>query len=94
MERVRELFQAGQIDRLEFNQESLRIGEQLKSLKPASHPEAARILPLLKDWPSIWEKMNGLERKVILGVVFGGLYFDRAGILANMAVYPPFDSII
>lgn len=79
MERVKELFQADQIDRLEFNQEALKIGEQLKSLRPAACLEAVRILPLLKDWPSIWEKMNGLERRTILGIVFGGLYFDRLG---------------
>jgi hypothetical protein len=91
MERVRELFQAGQIDRLEFNQEARRIGEQLKSLKPAAYPEAVRILPLLKDWPSIWEKMNGLERRTVVGIVFGGLYFDRQGQLQRMTAYPPFD---
>jgi DNA invertase Pin-like site-specific DNA recombinase len=94
MERVSELYRAGHIDRLEFNQEALRIGEQLKTLKPAAHPEAVRILPLLKDWPSIWEKMNGLEHKTVLGVIFGGLYIDRDGVLANSTIYPPFDSLI
>jgi hypothetical protein len=38
--------------------------------------------------------MNGLERKAMLGVVFGGLYFDRDGVLANATIYPPFDSFI
>jgi len=94
MERVRELFLAGHLDRLEFKQDAQRIGEQLRSLKPSARPEAVRILPWLKDRPSIWEKMNGLERRAILGVVFGGLYFDQDGVLANAAIYPPFDSII
>ncbi len=94
IERVRELFLAGHIDRLEFNQEALRIGEQLKSLKPAARPEAVRILPLLKDWPSIWEKMNGLERKAIIGTMFGGLYFEKQGILQRASLYPPFDCLL
>jgi hypothetical protein len=94
MERVRELFQAGQIDRLEFNQEARRIGEQLKSLKPVAYPEAVLILPVLKDRPSIWEKMIGLERRTMMGVVFDGLYFDHQGQLQRTTAYPPFDGIL
>jgi len=91
MERVRELFQAGQIDRLEFNQEALRIGGQLKRLKPAAHPEAVRILPLLNNWPSIWKKMNGLEQRIILRIVFGGIYFSETGLLKECEINSPFD---
>jgi hypothetical protein len=94
MERVSELYRAGHIDRLEFNQEVFRVGEQLKSLKPAAHPEAARILPWLKDWPSIWEKMNGLERRCVLVLVCGGLFFDQVGVLQKTEIYPPFDHLL
>lgn len=38
--------------------------------------------------------MNGLERKTVLGVVFGGLYLDKDGVLVNSTVYPPFDSLL
>jgi hypothetical protein len=94
MERVRELYLAGHIDRLDFNQEAFRIGEQLKTLKPAARPEAVHILPMLNDWPAIWEKMNGLERRRMMGIVFDGLYFDRQGQLQREMAYPPFDEAL
>jgi hypothetical protein len=59
-----------------------------------SNSRQLRILPLLKDWPSIWGQMNGLERRVILALVYGGLYFGQAGVLQQTEIYPPFDQII
>jgi hypothetical protein len=70
MGRMKELFLAGHIDQLEINQEALRIGDQLRSLKVVVRPEEARILPMLRDWPFIWEKMNGLELNAVLDVIF------------------------
>jgi hypothetical protein len=42
----------------------------------------------------IWEKMNGLERKAVPGVMFDGLYFDRDETLSNVSIHPPFENTI
>jgi DNA invertase Pin-like site-specific DNA recombinase len=94
MEREKEMFRSGLSDKLIFEQEALRIVDQLNSLRPAACPDAARILPLLENWPFIWEKMNGLERRAILALVYGGLYFDNSGVLQKAEIYPPFDRLI
>jgi DNA invertase Pin-like site-specific DNA recombinase len=94
MERLSELYLGGHISKVEFDKEALRIGKELEKLQPSSRPEAVRILPMLRDWPSIWEKMNGLERRAIAGVVFDGLYFDQHGMLQKTAAFPPFDRLL
>jgi hypothetical protein len=54
-------------------------------------PEVVRILSMLQDRPSIWEKMNGLERSEI---IFDGLYFDVRGDLLLSKIQSPFVIIL
>ena len=94
MERLKDLYLAGHISKVEFEKEALRVGGELERLQPSSEPAAAQVLPLLKDWPVIWEQMNALERKALIGTMFGGLYFDKGGILQRIEAYPPFDQLL
>jgi hypothetical protein len=94
MERLKDLYLAGHISKVEFEKEALQVGGELERLQPSSAPAAAQMLPLLNDWPGIWEQMNGLERKALIGTMFGGLYFDKGGILQRIEAYPPFDQLL
>jgi DNA invertase Pin-like site-specific DNA recombinase len=94
LDRMKDLYLGGHVSKVEFEKESLRIGKDLEKLQPSSRPDAVFILPMLRNWPSTWEKMNGLERKAVLGVMFDGLYFDRDGTLLNVSIHPPFENTI
>jgi DNA invertase Pin-like site-specific DNA recombinase len=94
MERLSELYLGGHISKVDFDKDALRISKELERLQPSSRSEAAQVLPMLKHFSVIWEKMNGLERKAVIGTMFEGLYFDREGTLANVSIYPPFENTI
>ncbi len=94
LDRLKELYLGGHISKLEFDKDARSIVKELESLQPSSRPEAARILHLLSDWPSIWENMNGLEIRAVAGVVFDGLYFDQHRALQRAQAFQPFDGLL
>jgi DNA invertase Pin-like site-specific DNA recombinase len=92
--RYQKLYRDSHIDQAEFDAQALHITRQLQVLKPTVRPEAQEILPLLKDFPSLWGKMTTAEKRRILSVLFEGLYFDRKGNLRKAAAYQPFGRML
>ena len=89
--RQRELFKRGHIIQGEYEQAFLFIDRQLQKLQPSAQPEARQILPLLKDFPTLWQQMTLTERRAILQAMFAGLYFDAKCELRKVSARSPFD---
>lgn len=94
MERLREMYRMGMIDRSEFQTQALRIENQLAQLKPSAHPDASVFLPLLKDFPALWAQLPPERKRVLLGIMFEGLYFDGQGRLKLVQAHSPFDRLL
>jgi DNA invertase Pin-like site-specific DNA recombinase len=94
LDRLKDLYLGRHINKVDFDKDALRIGKDLEQLQPSSRVEAAQVIPMLKDWPLIWEKLNGLERKIVITTIFNGIYFNEYGILRNYLAYPPFDLLL
>lgn len=71
-----------------------QINYELRRLQPAVHPFAAQILPLLKDFPTLWQQLTTVEQRSLLQAMFTDVFFDPAGeprfILANS----PFEALL
>ena len=92
--RQRELFKAGHITQAEYEQAYVQIDRQLQKLRPSVQPEVREIIPLLKDFPSLWRQMTPTERKAILKTMFAGLYFDADNKLRKVLAHSPFDRLL
>lgn len=77
LDQLKDLYLGGIRGKVEFDKDAHRIGKGLESLQVSSQPDAARVLPLLKDWPAIWNKMNGIEHRAILQPIFSSLFLTR-----------------
>lgn len=92
--RQRELFKRGHITQAEYEQAFLFIDRQLQKLQPSAQPEAREILPLLKDFPTLWQQMTLTERRAILQTMFAELYFDSQCQLRKSSARSPFDELL
>ena len=92
--RQRELFKRGHITQAEYEQAFLFIDRQLQKLQPSTQPEAREILPLLKDFPTLWQQMTLTERRAILQTMFAGLYFDAKCELRKVSARSPFEHLL
>jgi hypothetical protein len=92
--RQRELFKRGHINQAEYELVFLHINRQLQHLQPSAQSEAREILPLLKDFPTLWQKMTLTERRALLQVMFAGLYFDAKCELRKVSARSPLDRLL
>lgn len=92
--RQRELFKLGHINQAEYELVFLHINRQLQYLQPSAQPEAREILPLLKDFPTLWQQMTLTEKRAILQTLFAGLYFDKGCQLRKVLARSPFDCLL
>jgi DNA invertase Pin-like site-specific DNA recombinase len=92
--RQRALFRQGHITQAEYEDAYLRINRYLEQFKPSVHPKAREVLPLLKDFPSIWRQMTLAEKRTLLQIMFTGLYFDAEGQLRKASANSPFDRLL
>ena len=78
----------------QYGQVFLFIDRQLQKLQPSAQPEAREILPLLKDFPTLWQQMTLTEHRAILQTMFAGLYFDADHQLRKASAHSPFDQLL
>ncbi|MBK9926329.1 MAG: recombinase family protein [Anaerolineales bacterium] len=91
LKRFQELYKQGDIDKAEYEEQAHFILQRLRSLKPSANPAAQDVLLLLADFPGNWSRMLPGEKRVLLNIMFKGLYFDSQGKLRKILAHPPFD---
>jgi len=93
-ERYKTLYLDGHISQDEYDQQAARMASALDKLKPTTRSEAREILPLLADFPSLWEQMTPLEKRTILKDIFACMYFNGQGKLVEARPHAPFVSLL
>ena len=94
LDRLRDLYRTGFIDRSEFQTKALWIENQLAKLKPTARPEAQHLIPLLKDFPALWRRMRPEHKRAFLNAIFEGLYFNSERQLYMVLARSPFDKLL
>ena len=94
LSRQRELYKRGHITQAEYEQAFLYIDRQLQTLSPSAQPGAREIIPLLEDFPALWQQMTLTERRALLQAMFAGLYFDSQCQLRKVSARSPFDELL
>jgi len=94
LSRQRELYKRGHITQAEYEQAFLCIDRQLQKLSPSAQPGAREIIPLLNDFPALWQRMTLTERRALLQAMFAGLYFDAQCQLRKVSARSPFDELL
>lgn len=92
--RFQELYKQGDISKAEYEEQAHFILQRLQALKPSANPIAQDVLPLLKDFPGNWSNMLPGEKRLLLNIMFQGLYFDSDGNLRKILAHPPFDKLL
>jgi hypothetical protein len=92
--RQRALFRQGHLSQAEYEDAYLRINRYLQQFKPSVHPKAHAVMPLLADFPGLWQKMTLTERRALLQTMFTGLYFDAGNHLRKVSANSPFDRLL
>ncbi|MBN2146703.1 MAG: recombinase family protein [Anaerolineales bacterium] len=92
--RQQALFERGYIDLTKFEQCAGQVQRQLNALQPSSRPEARAVLPVLADFAGLWRQTTDGEKRVLLQVIFAGLYFDAQGALRKAMTRSPFDRLL
>jgi hypothetical protein len=94
MARFRNLYQQGDIGKAEYEEQKHFIDQRLKNLKPSSRVGAQSALNMLMNLPSELNKISNGEKRLLLSVIFKGLYFDSRGNLRKVLANPPFDELL
>ena len=94
LKRYQDLYKQGDISKAEYEEQAHFILQRLRSLKPSANPAVQEILPLLEDFPGNWSRMLPGEKRILLNIMFKGLYFDAQGKLRKILAYPPFDKLL
>jgi hypothetical protein len=94
MNRFRNLYQQGDIGLAEYEEQKQFIEQRLKALKPSSRAGAQDALTLLMNLPAELSKITSGEKRLLLDVIFKGLYFDSQGKLRKIMAHPPFDKLL
>lgn len=94
LERYKELFKQGLLDMAGLKTAQERIARELSLLDPRVDPRLKTLIPLLADFPALWEQMTPHEQHSLLKRMFEGLYFDGNGNLVDARAYTPFDQLM
>ncbi len=94
LNRAKELYTNGFINLVQFQDKALTIRKNLEILQPTTQPEAREVLPLLKDFKSLWAKCDATERKKLLKVIFLSVYFDEKSTIQLILAHEPFDRLL
>ena len=94
MERLRQLYRLGHISLADFEGQTAGLQTYLENLQPGLQPAARPLIPLLEDFPALWRQIGPEVRRVLLGVMFAGLYFDGESRLRWIQAYAPFDRLL
>ena len=92
--RFQELYKQGDIGKAEYEEQAHFILQRLRALRPSANPIAQDVLPLLTDFPRNWSHMLPGEKRLLLNIMFKGLYFDSQGNLRKILAHPPFDVLL
>ena len=92
--RTQELFNLGHIQLAELKHRTLAVQRKLAKLQPSTQPEAREIMTWLSDFPMFWQHMTPNEQRVLLDIIFDGMYFDGDGQLRHAQANAPFHSIL
>lgn len=93
-ERLINLYARKKIGYYEFEEMDSRLQAQIDRLSPVYAPEAQKALPLLRDFPALWQQMLPIERRAVLKTMFSALYFDGQGCLRKVVPQPAFEDLI
>ncbi len=94
LERYKEMYQEGLLDLASLKTTRERITRELSLLDPRLDPRLKTLIPLLADFPALWEQMTPEEQHNLLKRMFEGLYFDTDGKLVEARAYAPFDQLL
>lgn len=94
LRRYQDLYKQGDVSKAEYEEQAHFILQRLRTLKPSANPMVQEILPLLEDFPGNWTRMLLGEKRLLLNIMFKGLYFDSQGKLRKILAYPPFDKLL
>ena len=78
----------------DFEGQSAALQTYLQNLQPALQPAARPLIPLLEDFPALWRQLGPEVRRVLLNVMFAGLYFDGESDLRWIQAHAPFDRLL
>jgi len=92
--RFQELYKQGDIGKAEYEEQAHFILQRLRALRPSANPITQEVLPLLTDFPRNWSHMLPGEKRLLLNIMFKGLYFDSNGNLRKILAHPPFDQLL
>jgi len=82
------------INQAEYERLILQVNRELNRLRPSVQPEGQHILPMLGDFKSLWRRADHTDRRVLLNIMFDGLYFDHEHKLRKVALNSPFEQIL
>jgi DNA invertase Pin-like site-specific DNA recombinase len=94
LERYKDLFKQGLLDMAGLKTAQERIVRELGLLDPRVDPRLKTLIPLLADFPALWDQMTPHEQHSLLKRMFEGLYFDGEGRLVDARAYTPFDQLM
>ena len=92
--KYKDLYSEGDIDTAEYTAKKMQISTELTNLKPSSNPDLHHLLPLLKDFPTLWKMLPQEVKQILLSVIFERIYFDGNGRIREVRAHAPFDAIL
>jgi len=76
LERLKRLFQMGDVTEREYTAERDRLRAQLAALTPPAMPDLARAAELLQDFGAIWNAATPRERRRVVHTLLETVYLD------------------
>ena len=94
LERIKHLQSEQLINRAEVLRRISQINHELRRLQPSAHPIASSILPLLQDFPALWQQLTTLEQRSLLQTMFTDVFFDPTGQARLILANSPFETLL
>lgn len=92
--KYKDMYSEGDIDTAEYTAKKMQISTELNGLKPSSNPALLSIIPIIKDFPTLWNKLSQEGKHGLLRVMFERIYFDGNGQMREVRARAPFDAIL
>lgn len=92
--KFKDLYSHGDIDTAEYTAKKMQISTELANLQPSSNPDLYHIIPVIKDFPALWQMLSQEGKHVLLRVIFERIYFDGNGRIREIRAHAPFDAIL